>query len=257
MIALLTLAMLPGQWLALRLDLRLARKLPRLYNRLVLRVIGLRVREVGRPARGGALLVAANHASWLDICVIASRLDGAFVARADMRKWPGVGLLAAMARSVFVDRSRRSDVASTAGIVSQRLLAGETIVLFPEGTTSDGNRVLPFKPSLLYAASSLADQGHPARVQPLTIAYLACNGIPLDRVGRPGLCWYGDMTLPPHLAGVLRQAAIDVALVWGPPVDVGAAGDRKALARQLEESVRTTFGELLTGRQAATPAAAE
>jgi 1-acyl-sn-glycerol-3-phosphate acyltransferase len=248
-ILLLTLSLLPGQWLALRLDVRLARKLPRIYHRLVLRVIGLRIREFGSPTRLGPVLVAANHSSWLDICVIASRLEAAFVARADMRRWPGVGLLAALARSVFVDRSRRADVAKAAAAIAERMIAGETIVLFPEGTTSDGNRVLPFKPSLIHAARHLADAGRPLRVQPLAIAYLASNGLPLGRAARPGLCWYGDMTLSPHLAGVLRLASIDVALVWCAPVEIAATADRKVVAGQLEETVRAALGDLLSGRR--------
>ena len=129
--------------------------------------------------------------------------------------------------------------------VARRLAAGDVIVLFAEGTTSDGNRVLPFRSSLVGAArAALADSGRSSAIhlQPLAIAYTRRNGLPVTRRERPEIAWYGDMDLVPHLAGVARAAApFDVRVTWGEPIPFDAASDRKRATAQAEAAVRRAF----------------
>jgi 1-acyl-sn-glycerol-3-phosphate acyltransferase len=127
------------------------------------------------------------------------------------------------------------------------MAAGDPVVLFAEGTSSDGNRVLGFRSSLIGAVhSALAEDGDGALyVQPLAIAYTGLGGLPLGRQQRPRVAWYGAMDLLPHLAGVIRRGAVDVDVAWGEPIPVSAATDRKALARTLEAEVRRMRADAL------------
>src|SRR5262249_36025681 len=132
-------------------------------------------------------------------------------------------------------------------------------LLFGEGTAGDGNRVLPFRTALIGAArDALASAGNAREIwiQPLSIAYVSQQGIPLGRHLRPRAAWYGKMGLVPHIGGIARSGAIDVTVTWGEPVAYSAATDRKLLARQLESTVRANTiaalrGDILPPRRAA------
>jgi lyso-ornithine lipid O-acyltransferase len=168
-----------------------------------------------------------------------------FVAKREVASMPLFGRLARLQRSVFVDRERRLLTAATNAEIAARLAEGDPVVLFAEGTSSDGSRVLPFRSSLIGAAhavlANVTDGGEKDAIvwiQPLSIAYVGLDGLPLGRPHRPCVAWYGDLDLLPHLAEVMRRGAIDVSVSWGEPVACGAATDRKALARSLEATVR-------------------
>jgi 1-acyl-sn-glycerol-3-phosphate acyltransferase len=224
--------------------------LPRLFHRLAVRIVGLRVTVHGRPPETGAVLVVANHASWLDIPVIGVQVPARFVARADMRLWPGIGLLAGLHGSVFVDRMRRRGAAAAGAEIAERLRLGQTVVLFPEGTTSDGTRVLPFRSSLLGLPDVPwgGDTARAATIHPLAIVYTHRNGLPLTRREFPAIAWYGDMTLGPHLWQALKARSVDVSAIWGEPVAAPPAVQRKALARVLEQHIREAFSRARSGR---------
>ena len=164
-----------------------------------------------------------------------------FVAKREVGAWPVFGLLARLQRTVFVDRERRHKTGDVNAEIAARLAEGDPVVLFGEGTSSDGNRVLAFRSALLGAArDAVAAAGSDGRVtiQPAAIAYTRLQGLPLGRQHRPRVAWYGAMSLGPHLLGVAGQGAIDAAVAWGEPIAYEADGDRKALARQLETEVR-------------------
>lgn len=198
--------------------------------RAALGVIGLRRRVVGRPARGPGAQVA-NHAGWLDIWALASASPATFVAKAEVRGWPVVGWVAAQAGTVFVERRRGASAAQQSAL-RERLLAGDTLALFPEGTSTDGRRVLPFKSTLF--ATFLAPGLEAARIQPVTLAYRAPEGERADLYG-----WWGSMALLPHLMEVLAVPRRgEVEIVFHEPIPVGAHPDRKALAALCEAAVR-------------------
>lgn len=231
---------------------RLAARLPLRLHRLFLRLFHLRVTVIGTPPGRGAL-VLGNHVSWLDIPVIGSLLPLSFVAKSEVARWPVIGTLARLQRTVFIERARRSHTAEVNSLVADRLADGDAIVLFPEGTTGDGNRVLPFRASLIGAARAALSEPHLERVllQPLAIAYLKRNGMPVTRRERPGIAWYGDMELASHVLGFLREGPLDVTVVWGQPILFDAASDRKRAAARAEIAVREALRGL---RDAATTA---
>src|SRR5579863_2172798 len=193
-----TLVLIPWQWLLLTLGLPARRTLPHRYHRFVARLFGIHIRVLGTPPATAALLLA-NHSSWLDIVIFSAVTPLSFVAKSEVGSWPFFGTLARLQRTVFVTRARRSETGATRDAIRERLLKGDMLVLFPEGTSSDGNRVLPFKSALLGAADAGA-----ITVQPVSTAYTGIHGIPMGRENRPLFAWYGDMDLVPHLWEALK-----------------------------------------------------
>ncbi len=253
-----TLALLPFQAVAVWLDLPLRRRIPRHYHRMVCAMIGIRVHEVGRRMREHPLLLVANHSSWLDISVITAVAPVVFVAKSEIARWPVIGLLARLQRTVFVDRSRRHKTRDVNAEIAQRLADGDPVVLFGEGTSSDGNRVLPFRSALIGSArDALAEAEHTSRVwiQPLSLAYTHMHGLPLARHDRPRVAWYGKMSMAPHLAGLARHGGVDVSVTWGEPVAFDEQSDRKQVARALEAQVRQCTIRTLRGRMDEPPSA--
>lgn len=246
-LVMMTLVLWPLQALSMRRDWPLARRLPHLWHRIALRAVGLRVTLRGSPAAGRPLLLAANHQSWADIVALGSVMPLSFIAKSDVRDWPGFGLLARLQRTVFVEREARGRTGAQADEIGERLAAGDAMVLFAEGTTSDGNRVLPFKTALFGAAqASLKRSGVEAVfVQPVSIAYTRANGMPMGCYGRPLAAWPGDVTLMPHLKSFLREGAVDVEIAFGEPIRFEASSDRKAVARRCEAACAAMLGHSL------------
>lgn len=245
----LTLPLMPVQAALLRGWPAAARKLPHWYHRRVCKLLGVRVKVEGELHRDAPVLLIANHASWLDIPVISAAAPVSFVAKSEVASWPFVSWLAKLQQTVFVDRTRRTTVGDTANEMIERLARGDNIVLFPEGTSSDGARVLPFKTSLLAAAKPTRAAGgteaSTAVVQTLAIAYTRLHGLPIDLKDRHIVGWYGDMELPKHLWSLLEAMPLEVTVRLGPPVPLEAFNDRKDLARHGESRVRQEVVELL------------
>ena len=247
----LTLSLSPIQAVLKRLSPAAARQFPHRYHRMVCRLLGIRVHVHGAVVREHPVLLVSNHSSWLDIPVLSAVAPVSFVAKSEVSGWPGVSVLAKLQQTVFVDRTRRARVGTTAGEISDRLQAGDTIVLFAEGTSTDGNRVLPFRSSLFAPVAQMERKdtadGSRAMIQPVSIAYTRLHGVPLGRAQRHLTGWYGDMDLAPHAWDILRAGPIDVCVSVGPPVPLGNEVDRKALARLTEAEVRDGVVRLLRG----------
>lgn len=239
-LALAAIILIPVQALLLVLSPSRAGWLPVHFHRLFLALFNVRVREKGRPEGERARLVLANHVSWLDIPVIGSLRPMSFVAKSEIAGWPLIGHLAKLQRTVFIERARKAATAEVNQEVARRLKGGEAIVLFPEGTTGDGNRLLTFRSSLIGAArAALADPEVDSIVlQPLAIAYVRRNGLPVTRRERPEIAWYGDMDLAPHLAAFLRDGPLDVEIRWGEPIAFDAGSDRKQATVLAEKAVK-------------------
>jgi 1-acyl-sn-glycerol-3-phosphate acyltransferase len=251
LIGAITLALLPFQAVAVAFDLPLRRRIPSFYHRMVCAIIGVRIRVHGRRMPEHPLLIVANHSSWLDIPVITAVAPVVFVAKQEIAGWPLFGTLARLQRSVFVDRARRQKIGDVNAEIARRLAEGDPVLLFGEGTASDGNRVLAFRSALIGSArDALAEAEHTGRVwiQPLSIAYTRLQGLPIDRRDRPRVSWYGKRPLPPHLMGVARRGAIDVIVTWGEPVAFDEQSDRKDVTRALEAEVRRRTVGSIRGR---------
>ncbi len=249
---LFTLPLMPLQLLFLKTGSRHARTFPHWYHRQVCRIIGIRLNVEGEIAREQGVLIVSNHVSWLDITVLSAVAPVSFVAKQEVASWPFVSWLAKLQRSVFVDRTRRSEAGDKANEILNRLEAGDHIVLFAEGTSSDGNSVVPFKTALFAAAKPAGGRamGNEVLVQTLALTYTKIHGLPLCRRGRHVVAWYGDMDLASHAWKLLGLGPIYVNIRIGPPVPLDEFPDRKALARYAEEKVRKDVVELLRGRPA-------
>lgn len=250
LIASYTLPMMAAQEIALRTGWWNERVLPRLWHRLSLKMIGVRVAAIGAPAKGQPVLLASNHVSWTDILVLGSIAEVHFVSKAEVRHWPVMGQFARLQRSVFIERERKGSSSLQAREIAGRLSDGDPMVLFAEGTTGDGNRVLPFK-STLFGAAKLALEGGQDQVlvQPVAIAYVRRHGLPLDRHERREIAWIGDADFVPHLLQLLKRGQIEVEVRFGEPIVFAPDINRKVVAREAEQQVREMLAEALRYRQ--------
>ncbi len=270
LLVLVFFALYPFHAISLRRHGRLARRLPMIFHRFACAMIGLTINESGTRPRDVPALILSNHSSWIDIVALSALAPVSFVAKSEIAGWPVFGTLARLQRSIFVDRNNRRATGEIAQTMARRLGRGEWIVLFAEGTTSDGNRVLPFKAPLVGAARMALDPGQGKGegeergegagegssetllsalvLQPLAITYTRRNGLPLTRRERPELCWYGRMALVPHLADILAGGPIDVVIRWGTPLAFDATSDRKALTRRAWRDVREAVSRANRGR---------
>ncbi len=209
--------------------------------RAVLRIIGLRLdmRGISMRARGA---VVANHASWLDIFVLNACDRVYFVSKAEVANWPGIGWLARATGTVFIARDPAEAKAQQA-LFEERLRAGHRLLFFPEGTSTDSLRVLPFK-STLFAAFFTHGMEHVMQIQPVSLRYVAPEGADKRLYG-----WWGAMDFAPHLLQVLAQSRQGrVVVAFHPPVAVDAFKSRKELASHCETVIRADFqAEALEG----------
>jgi 1-acyl-sn-glycerol-3-phosphate acyltransferase len=230
-----------------RLHLPGRRALSVRFYRMLCAVLRVRIRVVGTPMRDQPALILSNHVSWLDIPVISAIMCPAFVAKREVASWPLVGIAAKLLRTVFVDRTRRQQASEATAEIAQRLTDGDPVVLFAEGTSSDGNRVLEFRSALVGAVTQL-DPRHKVSLQPLSIGYTRIQGLPMGRQHRPVVAWYGDIDFAPHFREFLRRGAVDVVLRFGEPIPIDNGTDRKAAARRLEQAVRRLTAATLRER---------
>jgi 1-acyl-sn-glycerol-3-phosphate acyltransferase len=252
-LAILTLPLMPVQAALLRVHTGWARRFPHWYHRTVCRVLGIRLDVTGEIVTGRPVLVISNHVSWLDIPILSAVAPVSFVAKKEIARWPLAGTLARLQRTIFVDRERRTSVGVTADEILTRLSSGDAIVLFAEGTSSDGNRILPFKTSLFAAAKPTATPNcaQPGSldvlVQPMAIAYTRRSGIPLGWAGRRAIGYIGDVDIGPNAWDILTGGPLAITINIGAPVPLDAYADRKDLARRAEADVRTLFAKSLRG----------
>jgi lyso-ornithine lipid O-acyltransferase len=256
----LTLALLPFQLIGILFDLQLQRSIPHFYHRILCVLIGVRIREVGIRSTASPALILSNHVSWLDICVVSAISPVVFVAKSEVARWPVLGWLAKLQRTIFINRQARHQTGAATREIAGRLLGGDAVVLFAEGTSSDGVRVLPFRSALVGAVHhALGNSTHHTSivVQPMSLAYVGFGGVPMGRALRERVAWDGDADLMPHLASVLASGAVDVTVSWGEAIAYDMSADRKAIAREAEQSVRRMTTAALRAAPPAMPAAAE
>jgi 1-acyl-sn-glycerol-3-phosphate acyltransferase len=211
-------ALLYALWLAVgRSRAALRKRIVRLWSRAMGRIFGLRPRVEGEGPAGPFLLVA-NHVSWLDILLLGSLREVVFIAKAEMQDWPVIGTLATSTGTIFINRGSRRDTLRVSEAIEQAVRNGTSVVLFPEGTSTDGNHLLPFKSALLESAARHA----------LPVHYAAL------RYATPQAAWPDDTPFGKHAWQVLQVPRIDASVRFGGAV---TASDRKELAETLWQAV--------------------
>ncbi|RJT38731.1 1-acyl-sn-glycerol-3-phosphate acyltransferase [Mesorhizobium waimense] len=234
-----SLIFVPLQILSMKTGLWPETFILKIWHRVIARALGLRIHVKGTLSSQRPLLVASNHISWTDIVVLGSMVDVKFIARADMEGWPLIGMLSKLQRTVFIERERKRTSGDQASEIASRMAKGDAMVLFAEGSTGDGNLVLPFKSTLFGAASMAIVEGAAEQVfiQPVAIAYTRLHGVPLGRRHRPIAAWIGDEDLMPHLKVLLAEGALDVEVHFGEPIAFAKGSNRKETARLMEARV--------------------
>ena len=193
------------------------------WSQFACRIVGIRVTTRGTMPRSG--LLVSNHLTYLDIIVLSSIWPCVFVAKRDIASWPLFGWLARASGTIFVDREHRLSSPAVVDSVRDAIAKGSVVVLFPEGTSSDGSTVLPFKSALLESAAQLR-----CPVATASIEYALDSGSVEDEV-----CYWRDMTFGPHLLNLFFKREIRANYSFSPPKI--RAGDRKEIARELHNEV--------------------
>jgi 1-acyl-sn-glycerol-3-phosphate acyltransferase len=243
LILLWSLIAIPVQALLLLLPGRAKERFARRYWLGVRRILNLQLTIQGERTPHRPAIFIVNHASWLDIVVLGSVLPACFVAKGEIAHWPGFGLIAKLGRTVFVSRAK-TGVGRERRSILDRLAAGDNLILFPEGTTSDGSRILRFQTSFL----ALAEAPSNPDIQLVTLVYDGINGLPVRRRDRPLISWYGDMTMGGHLPGVGRLRSLHATMVLDAPIPAGTFPDRKQLAAALRARLAANAASLRQGR---------
>jgi 1-acyl-sn-glycerol-3-phosphate acyltransferase len=228
--------------------------IPQLFHSILLKIIGFKLRVNGEMTKLSPTLFVANHTSYLDIPVLGSLIPAAFVAKAEVRHWPLIGFLASMHHTLFIER-RTAAADNHRNYLRERLAMGQNLIVFPEGTSTDGMHVLPFKSSLFSSVEQPLANGMDLAVQPVSIICTELDGLPLTRSLRPMYSWFGDMTLTGHLWNVFKLGHFTVTVTFHPAVMANDFADRKALALYCQQQVARGIEQCLTGRPlAAKPA---
>ncbi len=219
--------------------------LPVLFHKMLLWLLSVELEIVGKTDQSKkSNLFISNHLSYLDIPILGSKFPLRFVAKSEVESWPLFGFLAKQARSIFIKRNK-TDSFNQKNKILDVLSSNEKVFIFPEGTTSDGNRVLQFKSS---SFSSVEKQNF--KIQPIVILYSDLNGIPINRWLRPMIAWYGDMDLKPHLFKLVGLMSIKAKLIYLEPVNTENFENRKDLSNYLEERIREVYSSALSKKLA-------
>jgi 1-acyl-sn-glycerol-3-phosphate acyltransferase len=242
----LTLPAMPVQAVLLAIKSPSARRFPQRYHRVICRVLGIRLVRRGTLSVHRPTLFVSNHTSYLDIEIMGAAIEGSFVSKAEVSRWPIFGWLAKLQRTIFVERADRAGAARQRDEIRRRLDDGDYLILFPEGTSGDGIHLLPFKSTLFAAA-----EDERVVVQPISVVYRLLDGIPLGRFYRPFFAWYGDMTMPPHLWKMLGLGQLTVVMTFHEPVRLKDFGSRKLLSEHCAKVIADGMGATLAGREAA------
>ncbi len=231
---LLTLALLPFQFIIVFFIKNYAYIIPYFYHKICLRIFGIKIKTFGKVSINSPILLISNHASYLDIIILGSLFKTSFIAKKEISKWPLLGILAKLQNTIFIDR-RVSSLKNQENQIIKHLNEKKNLVIFPEGTSSDGNRVLPFKSSLFNIFEK--NLNSKILIQTITIVYKKINGIPMNRTERKNITWHSNMDLIPNIFNVLKKLSIEVEVIFNDEFLPSKEYDRKKLALHCWEKI--------------------
>ena len=244
-VVLWTLPCMLVQAVCILLPGRLKVTFARFYWATACRLLGVGVRVIGLPASaaGRPVVFVSNHSSWLDVPVLGGRIDACFVSKDEVGQWPIMGTVARLGRTIFVSRQRQA-TGRERNMMRERLAAGDNLLLFPEGTTSDGSRVLPFRSSFF----AIAEGSNAPLIQPISVVYDRLGGLPTGRASRPVFAWYGDMDLASHFWRFAQCKGLRVTVLLHAPIDPTRFASRKALSHAVWQTVADGASRLRQNR---------
>ncbi len=224
--------------------------IPCLFYKMLARMMALQVRTHGLMAEStptSPILFVSNHSSYLDVPVLGSVIPAAFVAKSEVASWPLIGTLAKLQHTVFIAR-QVGRMVEQRNEMRERLEQGQSLILFPEGTSSDGARTLPFKSSLFNIVETPLANGTFVTVQPVTTLCTELGGLPIGRAWRPYYAWYGDMTFMRHLWNVFKLGHFTIDVIFHPTVTIREFDNRKDMASYCQHMVAKGVEQCITGR---------
>lgn len=205
---------------------------PRHYHAFMTKVFGIKVIVEGAPEHGRNVMYVGNHVSYLDIQVVGSLVEGAFVAKKDVENWPFIGLLGKQGSTLYISRNP-ADAQKETQVMQARLDLGTPLIIFPEGTSSDGTLILPFKSSFFEIFLN-----RDLKIQPFTISVLEVDGITAGNPSaRDKYAWYGDMSFEPHLWTIAKAKGAVIKVTFHEPLLSRGYSSRKELSKDAFEAV--------------------
>lgn len=222
---------------------------PRAFHKVGTIFLGLRITVLGTPVEDRPTLIVSNHISWTDIVAIGSVANVTFVAKQEVKKWFFVGFMADLQRTVYVDRTRRTDAKRTTSEMAKRMADGGAVLLFAEGQSDIGTHVLPFRSALVGAAQQAMMEAGAKEVliQPLTIAYTKLQGLPVGRTDRSLIAWIKGKTIGENIREILTGGVKEVTIAFGQPKALTKGADRKQVTKDAENEVRRMLVALNRG----------
>ena len=222
---------MPIQFLLILVKSNLRFFLPLIFHKFLLKILGIRLSIKGKPSERKPLILIGNHSSYLDIIILGSVLPVCFVAKSEIKGWFLFGTLASLQNSIFIDR-RNFKALESLKKISKNLSSNFAIIIFPEGTTNNGKRVLKFKASLF----KIFEDDPTLGLQNFSLCYTHINSMPLDNRMRPNIAWYGEMSLITHLKRLLHYSSIGAKLQFHPTI-VPHGVTRKIISEESREQV--------------------
>ena len=247
----------PVQFVITRLNLPFWNVLPRLFHKLGCAFLGLKVTTLGRPETIYPVLLVSNHISWTDIIAIGAVADVTFVAKSDIARWPVVGFMASLQKTIYVDRTRRRDSSRASQEMANRLAQGGDVLLFAEGQSDIGTHVMPFRSALVGAAqTAMIESGaRNVMIQPIAVAYTHLQGMPVSRNERAMIAWIKSRSIGENIKEILKGSVKSVTVAFGEPKPLSEADNRKAITKRCENEVRRMLVSLNRGGKLTVPTA--
>ena len=233
------LVTLPIQYLRITLKSKRWWQLPCLWHRFICYQFNLNVTITGNMVADKPVLFVANHLSWADIFILGAYCkNSGFVAKAEIETWGFIGWLAKMQHTQYVNRSQRTDSKRQRDRLIESVHEGRNLILFPEGTTTDGNKVITFKSTLFSVAEELSNADHDLIIQPVTLSYVEMHGMPIVRSRRPHVAWMGEVGILHHFRQHFRHGPIESLIEFHEPIHYNDFPSRKAVASYCQGQVQ-------------------
>ena len=210
-----------------------------IYHGGMCRLMGIKIVYKGDISTRESTLFVSNHVSYLDIPVLGSLINAGFVAKSEIASWPLINHLARLQDSIFIERKISKAKAQTA-ILRNRLIAGHSLILFPEGTSTNGAEILPLKSSLFAAANDI-DAEKEVYIQPVSVVYTQHNGKGMNQDLRDYFAWYADFPFGGHFFKMLGMGSVTAVVTFNDLVRLSDFSSRKECAAACEKVMRTSF----------------
>ena len=231
-IFIIVLVLAPIQYTLVKIKLRYRIYIPIFFHKILLKILGIKLTIIGEKTSIRPLILAGNHTSYVDIIILGSIMPICFIAKKEIKAWFLFGFLANLQNTIFINRKSFKTLESIKNI-NKVLDIDSALVLFPEGTTNSGRKILKFKSSLF----NLFENNSTLRLQNFSLCYTHVNDMPIDNRTRPQISWYGDMNIVNHIYNLIQISSINATVVLHPVMSLNGL-NRKTISKSSIQQVR-------------------